>query len=99
MEETIYKKIARKCLVDPVVIPLKSHEELCIHFIKENNKAYFNVILHTGDEEIHQHLFDTYYDEMLYEYMFIIFQINTKNISDIYLTLQYDREQETFIFS
>ena len=99
MEETIYKKIAKKCLVDPVIIPLKSHEELCIHFIKENNKVYFNVILYNGDEEIHQYLFDTYYDEMLYGYMFIIFQINTKNISDIRITMQYDREQETFIFS
>jgi hypothetical protein len=99
MEESIFEKITLECLQDPVKIPLKMNEELTIHFIRRNNKVYNKVILYKSDREEEQelYLFDTYYDEMLVGYMFILFQLETKSIPDVHIVLIYDRELETFI--
>ena len=97
MEENIFKKISSICLHDPVKIPLKYNEELTIHFIRKNNKVYNKVILCKSDTEEELYLFDLYYDELLFGYMFIIFQLETRCIPDIHIVLIYDRELETFI--
>ena len=99
MEETIFEKITSECLQDPVKIPLKNNEDLMIHFIKHNNKVYNKVILCKSEKEEEEeiYLFDPYYDEMLFGYMFVLFQLETKLISDVHMVLIYDRELETFI--
>ena len=99
MEESIFEKITSECLQDPVHIPLKYNEELMIHFIKHNNKVYSKVILCKSEKEEEEelYLFDTYYDELLFGHMFVLFQLEVKNISDIHIVLIYDRELETFI--
>ena len=99
MEETIFEKITSECLQDPVKIPLKRNEELTIHFIRRNNKVYNKVILCKSEKEEEEeiYLFDPYYDEMLFGYMFVLFQLETKLISDVHMVLIYDRELETFI--
>ena len=101
MEETIFEKISSECLQDPVKIPLKRNEELTIHFIRRNNKVYNKVILYKSDREEEEeqeiYLFDPYYDEMLFGYMFVLFQLETKSIPDLHIVLIYDRELETFI--
>ena len=99
MEESIFEKITLECLQDPVKILLKMNEELIIHFIKHNNKVYSKVILCKSDREEEEELdlFDPYYDEMLFGYMFVLFQLETKSIPDVHMVLIYDRELETFI--
>jgi len=99
MEESIFEKITLECLQDPVKILLKMNEELIIHFIKHNNKVYSKVILCKSDreEEEELYLFDNYYDELLFGHMFVIFQLETKKISNVHMVIIYDRELETFI--
>jgi hypothetical protein len=97
MEEYIFSNIAKECLQNKIIIPLQPKEELSVHFIK-NNKVYFQVILYQEDTETILSSTHPYYDEW-FEYLFLIFQIETNNLIQLHLVLDYDREQETFILS
>lgn len=97
IDEIIYANIVKECLHEPIIIPLKPHEELSIHFTKNCMNVYCNVILYIEDKEKHLYLFDPYYHEILFGYMFLIFQIMAQDIPNIHIELGYDREQETFI--
>jgi hypothetical protein len=98
MEDYIFSKIAKECLQDKLYIPLQPREELSIHFIK-NNKVYFQVILYKEDTEYILSYDHPYYHEEWLEYLYLFFQIETENIIQMHLILDYDREQETFIHS
>ena len=95
--EVIYANIVKECLTEPIIIPLKNDEEISIHFTRNCTIAYCNVILYKDDKEEHLFLFDPYYHEILFGYMFLIFQIMSQEIENIHIELVYDREQETFI--
>jgi len=92
MESFIFSKLANECLHN-IKIPLHPHESIFIHLIKTPDNSYVKTILYSDDYESEIH--NQYYIDT--EYLFFRFLIETDNIIEIKLILEYDREQETFI--
>ena len=93
MEARVFSNILQEC----IDIPLQPTEELSIHFNKTLNNVYYKVMLYSKDGERILEPSHTYYDEGYLEYLFILFQLETMNIIEITLIMDYDREQQKFI--
>ena len=94
MESYIFSRI-HKCLPEKINIPLESNEELSIQLIKTTTTEYAKIILYNedGEDEIN----NTHRCYIDIDYLFFLFCIETSDIAEINLILEYDREQESFI--
>jgi hypothetical protein len=93
MESHIFSKINQEC----IDIPLQPNEELSIHFIKTLHHICCRVILYSKDGECILQPSHRYYDEGYIEYLFLLFQLETTNLIELKLVMDYDREQQQFI--
>jgi hypothetical protein len=89
MESYIF---SRFCLPEKIVIPLLPYEELSIHLIKTPYHESIKMILYGEDSE--QEIHKQSYIDM--EYLFFQFLVETSELVEIHLILNYDREQEKF---
>jgi hypothetical protein len=94
MESYIFSRLYR-CLPEKINVPLQSNEELCIHLIKTPETEYVKLILTSGDGE--HEITNTHPCYIDIDYLFFVFCIETSDMEEIHLTLEYDREQEMFI--
>ena len=95
MESYIFSRLY-KCLPEKINIPLRPNEELSIQLIKTPNTEYAKLILYSGDGE--HEITNTHPCYMDIDYLFLCFCIETSDIDHIHLILEYDREQEMFIY-
>ena len=93
MEANVFSNLLQEC----IDIPLQTDEELSIHFIKMSNTIMCKVILYTKDGECILGPSHNYYDEGYIEYLFLLFEIETMNMIELKLIMDYDREQQKFI--
>jgi len=93
MEAHIFSNLHQEC----IDIPLQPNEELSIHFIKMSNIIQCKVILYTKDGECILGPSHKYYNEGYIEYLFLLFELETLNLIQLKLIMDYDREQQKFI--
>jgi len=94
MESYIFSRLY-KCLPEKINVPLRPNEELSIHLIKTTETEYAKLLLYSEDGEHEISKTHPYYIDI--DYLFFLFCIETLGVEQIYLILEYDREQETFI--
>ena len=93
MESHIFSKLLQEC----IDIPLQPNEELSIHFSKTLNNVCCKVILYRHDGETILEPSHIYYDKGYVEYLFLLFQLETINLIELSLIMDYDREQQKFV--
>ena len=89
MESYIFSRFS---LPEKIVIPLLPYEELTIHLIKTPCNERIKMILY--DEDSEQEIYNQPYVDM--EYLFFQFLVETSELVEMHLILNYDREQEKF---
>lgn len=95
MESYVFSKLSKECFREKINIPLASNEELSIHLIKTPFTEYAKTIITSDDGEN-----EIYHSHPCYvniDYLFLWFLVETANMVEMHLVLDYDREQETFI--
>lgn len=95
MESYVFSRLVKECLQEKIHIPLQPNEELSLHLIKKN-KVYSKLFVYTHDSEEEIKPTHLYYVDDI-EYLFLWFHIESINIIELCLILDYDRENETFI--
>jgi hypothetical protein len=93
MESHIFSKLLQEC----IDIPLQPNEELSIHFSKTSHSVDCKLILYSQDGETILEPSHMYYDEGYIEYLFLLFQLETLNIIQLTIIMDYDREQQKFV--
>ena len=93
MEAHVFSNLLQEC----IDIPLQSDEELSIHFIKMSNHIEYKVILYSKDGETILGPTHNYYDEGYIEYLFLLFELETMNVIELKLIMDYDREHHKFV--
>jgi hypothetical protein len=93
MEAYVFSKLHQEC----IDIPLQPNEELSIHFSKTSNTVNYKVLLYSENGETILEPSHIYYDEGYMEYLFLLFQLETMNIIEFTLIIDYEREKHKFI--
>jgi len=93
MENHIFSNLLQEC----IDIPLQPNEELSIHFNKTANHVECKVLLYMNDDEYVLEPSHRYYNEEYIEYLFLLFRLETLNLIEIKLIMDYDREQQKFV--
>ena len=93
MESSIFSTLHHEC----IDIPLQHTEELSIHFSKKIHNVNCKVILYSKDGEIILNSSHSYYDKGYIEYLLLLFELETENLIELTLIMDYDREQQKFI--
>jgi hypothetical protein len=93
MEAHVFSNMHQEC----IDIKLQPNEELSIHFIKTSTSIDYRMILYTNNGECILTPFHIYYDEGYLEYLFLLFRLETMNMIEFTLIMDYDREQKQFI--
>jgi hypothetical protein len=94
MESYIFSRLY-KWIPEKINVPLRPNEELSIQLIKTPNTEYAKIILYSEDGE--NEITKTHPCYIDIDYLFFLFCIETSDIEQIHLILEYDREQESFI--
>ena len=94
MESYIFSRL-HKWLPEKINVPLRPNEELSIQLIKTPINEYAKIILY-GVDGVHE-INNTHPCYIDIDYLFFMFCIETSDIMQINIILEYDREQEMFI--
>ena len=93
MEDHVFSNLLQEC----IDIPLQPNEELSIHFSKTSTNVECKVILYRQDSETILTSPHLYYDERYIEYLLLLFELETINLIELTLIMDYDREQQKFV--